>query len=333
MQKFNIMLTCAVLLLPAAALAKPKENQTICEYPTRYGEIRTASSLDEVPREARSIARCHPANQNTNLARPEDIKLDGNQREERIVSSVGEIQLRWPRKVESLFGRTPLRAMTDAANTVSRAVKNSALPNSVQSLRLEWKVVFMDESMPQSQIPTDLVTNCHPGWMTPPANIYIVAQRVAGGCGGAKSTTSVADSTLAQVLVHEMGHAVEAYMLEGKGSFDRVRAEGFATWWERYASNYSSILNSHDISRLQFAAAKSAIKKSPSSFRFGGSFEDYARASMYFSAITQPRGIQGLVDVYGAIKSKGLDLLPAIYSEMNWDDRRLQAEITTLLDK
>ena len=34
--------------------------------------------------------------------------------------------------------------------------------------------------------------------------------RVAGGCGGGKMSTAVADSQLAEVLIHEMGHAIVA---------------------------------------------------------------------------------------------------------------------------
>ena len=320
----------ALSLLPDAAFAKPKEKE-ICLYPTRSGEVRQASSLDDVPRESRAYARCGPANQNSNLAKPDEIKLNGNVRVEQINSSIGTIKLRWPRSVESLFGRTPLRATTDTAKTVSRAVKNNAFPTHVQNLNLEWNVIFLDENLPEGQIPTTLVTNCHPGWMTPPANIYIVAQRVAGGCGTQRSTTSVADSMLADVLLHEMGHAVEFYLLDKHNSNDRVRAEGFATWWERYASQYSSILNQREIEARQFEAARYSFKQNPGALRFQGSFEDYSRASMFFTVISGPRGLPGLMDVYKQMNERGTAFIPAILSEMNWDDRRLQKEIEQAL--
>ena len=41
------------------------------------------------------------------MAQPEDVKLKGTVRKESISSSIGHIELRWPRKVELLFGRTP----------------------------------------------------------------------------------------------------------------------------------------------------------------------------------------------------------------------------------
>jgi hypothetical protein len=322
-----------LLLFPLSAAAKPKEAAIVCDYLTQYGEMRQAPSLNEVPRASRAQARCRPANQNQLLAKPDDIKLQGSQRVENIVSPLGDIKLRWPRKVESLFGRTPLRAMTDAARTVNRAIKNAAFPANIQNLNLTWNVVFMDESLPEGQIPTNLVTDCHPGWMTPPANIYIVAQRVAGGCGGQRSSTSVADATLAQVLVHEMGHAVEYYMLRQNSSFDRVRAEGFATWFEGYASQYSSILNSREIQRQQFDAARSSFRHNPGQFDFSGTFEDYSRASMYFTAVVAARGLSGLIELYQQMNSSGMDLLSAISATTHWDNRRLQKEIADLLAK
>jgi len=325
---FALFAATILEVFPAAANAKPNE---VCVYQTRAGELRQAESLREVPREYKSSAQCGQSKENNYLAKPEEIKLDGNIRTEILNSTVGTIRLRWPRKVESLFGRTPLRAMTDAANTLGRALKNNAFPIRIQNLNLEWNVVFMDESMPQGQIPTSLVTNCHPGWMTPPANIYIVAERVAGGCGSARSSTSVADSTLSQVLIHEMGHAAEYYLLDQKGSMDRVRAEGFATWFERYASQYSSILNGSQISAQHFQAARYSFRENPGAWQFQGTFEDYARASLYFSAMMSPRGLQGLSDVYELMRSKNLSLVPAILTEFSWDEKRLAHEIEQVL--
>lgn len=330
MRHLGMLTLAASALFTGSALAAPKAAEQ-CFYRTSSGEIRSAASRDDVPYQFRSTAQCRPAQQNERLAKPNEITLDGSQRSETITSPLGDIHLRWPRKVEGLFGRTPLRAMVDAANTVSRALKNNALPSELQNLRLSWDVVFMDESMPEGQIPTSLITNCHPGWMTPPANIYIVAQRVAGGCGGQRSTASVADATLAQVLVHEMGHAVEFYLLQKRAAGERMRDEGFATWFERYASQYSSMLNAREITRSQFAAAERSFAASPTVLNFQGTYEDYARASLYFSAMTAPRGLQGLVDVYKVIMEKNLDLVTAIKTALSWDDKRLERELHEVL--
>lgn len=320
------------LVVIDSASAKPGAPEQ-CFYLTKSGEFKTSASRDEVPYDYRKDAKCQPLKENTRLVKPDEVTLSGNQRTERISSPLGEILLRWPRKVESLFGRTPLRAMTDAANTVSRALKNGALPSELQNLSLKWNVVFMDENMPEGQIPSSLVTNCHPGWMTPPANIYIVAQRVAGGCGSQRASASVADATLSQVLVHEIGHAVEFHLLKGRGPMERMRAEGFATWFERYASQYSGILSPREITDSHFAAAEHSFRASPTSFQFTGTFEDYSRASIYFSAITGPRGLQGLVEVYEAITNSSLPLTVAIEKVLNWDERRLTKELSETLRK
>lgn len=329
---------CSPLIQAVSAETKSAEinkaeARQICLYSSSPGKYQQVNSLTEVPSEFRKSAKCFEANKSETLAKPEDIKLQGTLRVERINSALGQMELRWPRKVETLFGKTPLRAMTDAANTVSRALKNPALPVFIQNIDLPWQVVFMDDTELNSQIPLSLVANCHPGWMTPPANIYIVSQRVAGGCGGQKVATQVADSTLSQVLVHEMGHAVEFYLLKQRAPLDRVRAEGFATWFERFAAENSSLLNARQISEQQFFAAAQSVKNTPGVFTFSGSFEDYARASMYFTAISRPRGVSGISEVYAAMSDEGLDFFSAIKQELNWDEKRLNKEVKEAIER
>lgn len=84
---------------------------------------------------------------------------------------------------------------------------------------------------------------------------------------------------------------------------------------------------------MQFEAARYAIQKSPDRFVFGGSFEDYARASMYFGAASEQRGIQGIMEVYQLINSKGLDFIPAILQVTSWDEKRLEREVVDLARK
>jgi hypothetical protein len=127
--------------------------------------------------------------------------------------------------------------MADAARTIARIISKPAFPAEVRRLKFDWQVIFMDGKLPETQIPEVLARSCHPGWMTPPANIYIVAQRVAGDCGGGQEQVPrVADSTLAAVLVHEIAHAIEYHLLGPAFGGDRMRAEGFATWFTDYAS-------------------------------------------------------------------------------------------------
>jgi len=261
------------------------------------------------------------------LAAPDEIELGPSIRREYMSSSVGRIDLRWPRSAERLFGRTPERAMADAARAVSRALRRGGFPPQLNNLQIEWNVVFMDENMPPRQIPIYLLTNCHPGWMTPPANIYIASTRAAAGCGPSSGTsTEVADSQLAQLLIHEMAHVIEHELLQESFGGDRMRAEGFASWFEYYAAGSSSIIDASKIDEQQKQLAIQHFNHSPDTFRFAGSPHDYARASMYFRAVVDRRGVTGLMDVYKIIKEKKVDFLTAVKESLYWSNERLHQE-------
>ena len=340
-----------LLLLPAAAAAD--RGSEVCVFRSDRGEVKQVDSIRKVPRELREQAQCFameapsekgrasrsaPSGKTTRgaaggdqMASPDQVALEGNIREEDIGTPIGRIKLRWPRSAETLFGRTPLRAMTDAARTVSKAIRANSFPNYIQDMNMEWQVVFMDADLPETQIPAYLRTNCHPGWMTPPANIYIVADRIAGGCSGSHSTASVADSQLTEVLVHELGHAVEYFMLKYSAEHDRMRAEGFATWFEIYAANYSSVLNRSELQRRTYDSARRAVRRDPNSFTFTGSGEDYARASMFFSAIEDRQGVNGVVQVYQSMVNNRLDFFGAVQKELLWDKSKLNDEVIKLL--
>lgn len=311
-------------------------DKQLCQYIDAQGKLTLVDSEQKVPASLRSSARCFtlapsansPKSSSDNLASPEELTLKGSVREENMLSSVGHIKLRWPRSVEVLFGRTPQKAMAEAAQTVSRALRQGGFPTSIQSLSLDWQVVFMDADLPATQIPSYLIHNCHPGWMTPPANIYIVAQRVTSGCSGARAVASrVGDVQLTQVLIHEMGHAVEYQLFEGLKNFDRMRSEGFATWFEDYASDYSSIVPHGQAKERTLALARQSLKHSATEFNFQGSAEDYSRAALYFMAVVDRRGISGLMDVYRTMQQQNLSFVDAIKERFNWTDKQLQKEI------
>jgi len=316
------------LFLKETALA----NDMTCIYKDSKGGIKQVNSKDDVPYDQRKTAKCFKNKQSSYLAKPQDITLKGNLRREDINTSLGRMKIRWPRKAETFFGRTPMRAITDVAETVARALKTSAFPSHIQDIDTEWQIVFLDSNIPESQIPARLVKNCHPGWMTPPANIYIVSQRVAGLCGKQQKTKSVADADLAEVLLHEFGHAIEYQLLRRQFSGDRARAEGFATWFEMFASRYSSILSQSQIRRKTYKYARKAIQQNPS-YHFSGSAGDYARASMYFEAVVKKNGVNGLMRVYKEIAKKGTPFISAIDKELHLKPKKLQKEILKLLNK
>lgn len=318
------------ILLSSVSFAESQKSN-VCIYTTAKGRVEQVNSLEDVPDCYKKTAKCFIDNQR--MAKPDEIRLEGTVRSEEIVSTVGKIHIRWPRKIETLFGRTPVRAMADAANTVGRVLKNPAFPTRLQNLNIEWNVVFLDDNMAEKQIPTYLVTNCHPGWMTPPANIYIVGQRVAGGCGGRVSSTSVADADLTEVLLHEMGHAVEYYLLGTMQNSDRKRAEGFATWFANFAAESSTILNPAEVKKKYFLAGKYAVLKDPETFQFAGTFEDYSRASLVFFTIVSARSLRDLMEVYQYVASKQVEFDQAVSAVLHWDTKRLNKEILTFIQK
>jgi len=167
--------------------------------------------------------------------------------------------------------------------------------------------------------------------MTPPGNIYIVSQRVAGGCFGKTSKRKVADSELAEVLIHEIGHAVEFALLGDRFGGDRMRAEGFATWFESFASDYSSVIRRGHAKAKHFAIAREWYKRSNGPFTFSGTAYDYARASLYFHAVTKRRGVRGLMQTYELMLKDRIGLVPAIQKRTGWSDKRLAKEMQKLV--
>ena len=333
----------------------------LCLYTSEDGRTHQVNSRAEVPAEKRSSATCienksykknsrprrsapqyttgnyqrrkkrnSAGRANSHLAAPGDIELRGTVRRESMPSSIGRIELRWPRKIEKLFGRTPVRAMAEAARAVSRAVKKPGFPLHVQRLDIDWEVVFLDADLPTTQIPTYLISNCHPAWMTPPSNIYVVGQRVVAGCGNsARPSTSVADSRLAEVLIHEIGHAVE-YQLDRKPG-ERARREGFATWFEAYVAEFSPLVDKRKITANTYARARQSFRMSPNQFHFSGSSFDYARASLYFFAIERKKRVMGVMEVYDLMREENLDFFSAVEKRMGWNRREFEEEVRKIV--
>ena len=307
--------------------------ETVCVYFDKYGRQQQSKNLQNVPKQFRDTASCFEkidTSANTQLAKPAEVDIGKSVRRETVSTSLGEIQLRWPRSVEPLFGRTPLRAMTEAASAVGRFLRAPGFGSSLNNPDIDWQVVFIDEKLPEKQIPAYLISNCHPGWMVPPANIYIVSQRIISGCGTQQLSGQVADAELMKVLLHEMGHAIEFELLNRRQNPSRALAEGFATWFEQEAAEYSPLVRGGESRQQNFAWAKESIRVSPDNFKFDGSAYSYARASLYFTAMQERGSIEKVNSVYQQYAS-GKDFSEAVNSVFGWDSKRFDSEANSLV--
>ncbi len=323
--KFYIILLASFLLTSGAHAER-------CIYTNSQGQKREVQGQKLIPKQYLANAFCEQSSAPQQiLADPKDLELEGNLRTESIATSLGRMELRWPREVEKLFGRTPVRALADAARTSKMFVNLSGFRPEVRSIDLDWQVVFMSEKLPTAQIPQYLVDNCHPGWMLPPAKIYLVAERIVNGCGGKTFKPGyVADADLMKVLLHEIGHVVEFQILGQKQNRERAWAEGFASWFEQESAEYSSAIPKGEVRNFYKNLAIKAIYNSPDRFVFEGSAGDYARASMFYQAVVSRGSLAHLMDIYDYQKS-GQSFFQAINSRMSWSEQSLVQEVNKYL--
>jgi hypothetical protein len=326
----------SVIALPARA-----DSSQHCVYLDRSGNLHQVTSLDRVPEDYRNNARCLKqvvVKPQEVLAKPQELDLGSTVRREELSTSMGRISLRWDRGVEQEFGRPPHRAVSDAMDTVNTFLRRAGVvPHKLIPPHLtEWNVVVMDQNLPSNQIPSYLVNNCHPGWMTPPANVYLVGQRVAVGCGNnTVRNPQFADVELARVVIHEIGHVVEYHLLNGSMGHDRGRAEGFAAWFEQAASEYSDLIPRGSTSGRYMAMARSALNQGYSfSQPFRGTGLDYAVQSLLFFAIAERKGLDEIISIYETyVQQSHTDFRTAAQQVTRWSDTQLEREMRAVVDK
>jgi hypothetical protein len=158
--------------------------------------------------------------------------------------------------------------------------------------------------------------------MIPPSQIYIIADFISPDC----APNGVADAVLTQVLLHEMGHAVE-YVLLGGGQMDgdRQRAEGFASWFEQYSADFASVIPSGSVKSFYRGLAAQGLA-APSA-GFSGTPQDYAVAALAFQAIVDRKGVHGLMQVYSQMRERALPMMTAVEQELGWDSKEFEREV------
>ncbi len=333
---------------------------SLCTYEDDTGVYRTAETREKVPEEYRSSARCRKqststttssnqsspaprskkeeaalrsllidlvkAEQDKSLRKPKDVRLFGEVQEEKVSTKLGMMQVRWSKESERYFRKSPVTTVGDVAFLISQALLHDGFAQYRRGFLSNWQIVFLSEHSLRGQVPADMIENCHPGWMTPPANIYIVADRIAGSCGAKKlgSYSTRADSMLFEVLLHEFAHAVDYRILEERFYFNRPRSEGFATWFQVYARTKSSDLREEAIA-LRNGLNQFALNgfRSALTGRIDKEALQYGGGSMMYFALEERFGSAVVLRVHRRMVRDLLTFQQAVEQETGWDGREL----------
>ena len=316
---FAIVTVGAVQLLGGNASA-----QSQCVYADDQGNILSAPSIKEVPSRFRSKAACKDS-QPLSIPKADEVDLRGGVRSSSFGTPLGTMDVRWPRQVERCFGKSPSRAISEAASAVNRALRNGRFDEKMKYARRDWSLVLIDRASAVSQFPMQLSLGGHPGFMVPPNQIYIVVDFISPNC----QPSGDVDALLTQVLLHEMGHVLE-FSLLGESGFaaDRKRAEGFAAWFEGYSSKFSSAIPRGRVQETYRTMVQS--QSGVGSQQFSGSGQDYAIASLEFEAIVARKGVSGLMEVYETMSTSRCSFYDALYKKFGWDQKDLQREVKNL---
>ena len=310
-------------MLLYAVVAEPARAQESCVYADEQGNIRSTSALKGVPSRYRAKAVCRSSEPRV-IPKTEDVEIRGASRSDSFSTPLGTMDVRWPRSAEKCLGRSPTRAISEAATAVNRALRNARFNESIKRERRDWSLVFIDRASAVSQFPMALSLGGHPGFMVPPNQIYMVVDYISPNCAASGDV----DALLTQVLLHEMGHVLEFALLSGKGGDDRKRAEGFAAWFEGYSSKFSSTIPKGSVqARYRSLMRSQGGVGSPA---FEGSGEDYAIASLEFEAIVSRKGVSGLMSVYETMAQDRCSFYEALNKRFGWDRKDLQHEVKQL---
>ncbi len=310
-----------LLILLTFLFSSPAFSEKECFLISKKGEVKKVKSTYK----GAGVVRCFKKKEL--LSSPSKVVIKGNIRKEHFSTSLGKVFLRWDRASEKYFRRTPYRAVVDSAKAVSIALRSKGFSSFFRNKTINWDIVFFSEKSRPQGIPLSLLESCHPGWMTPPANIYIASAIIAKGCntGGSNVPKKVAEERLTRVIIHEMGHVVEYYLLEGK-NFNRAQSEGFATWFESYVAGFTPALSKEKIIRELVSLAGI-----PSKGGFSGTIVDYAKASIPFLVIEKEKGIYGIKKVYKRMRESSISLEEAVKEAFYWSKKDFNKKINKFI--
>jgi len=267
------------------------------------------------------------------MARPGEISLGVLERSESLSSPLGAVDIRWARSAEVMFGTSPERAVLESMRAVKRTLYSLGIDQSDLGDISRWEMVFVDKDLKSSELPRELLERCHPAWMTPPSNLYFVANRIAGGCSGKELFDRArADAEMTEVILHEIGHVIEYMLLKKKINPDVPHAEGFATWFTSVATDYTPFFRRGQLKREQLELAAVSAANGVGAGGFKGTENDYVVASLPYHAVYHRLGAQGIKELYRELEA-GAPMLEALEQGVDWSPVKLKEEIINTLNK
>ena len=91
-------------------------------------------------------------------------------------------------------------------------------------------------------------------------------------------------------------------------------------------AQYSSLLSESKEKRQIDDAARISVQNRPGTFVFTPDWYGYSRASLYFRAIADRKGVRGIMEVYESMRANQLNFFPAVEKEMSWNRERFEKE-------
>jgi hypothetical protein len=321
-------LICAAIaltfsLLPSASAQQHLSEQ--CIYRDHRGVITVTNRRESIPDNLRAQASCHSRTVETSRSSP-TVALDNNKTQDLIKlskratfnSPLGVVELQWDES--TFFEQSAQSSVISAWRAATKTLSQKHFPLLTRFSNYNWKVFILSGKSEQLHN-LKALGGCHPGWMTPPATIFIASTSLATRCGTHHFTPSQAQDELTRVLLHELGHAVEFQLLGRPGTNDRFHSEGFAELFSTLALELYDPLKGKAIKLSLLREAQAIFRSSWSPKQdFKGSAEDYRRVFGMMSALIELKGLRRLIDIYEELKASRAPFLEVVRTHVGWSE-------------
>ncbi len=312
------------IALPSDLIAEDNRDMQ-CLYADDRGRIVAVAKESSIPQRFKQNARCI----RRTLKASSQVELPGLERQGEFATPLGRMKVRWPRSAEQIIGTSPEKLVVEAAQAIKKFLVAYDVGIDTIQFSRQWNVLFYDDRVSSKDVPMTLVDNCHPGWMVPPGEISIVAERAVAGCGGSRPVGSrESDLALIRVLIHEFAHAIEYELLGSPATHDRARAEGFASWIESKAfDNVQGATKGMVRAEMQRRACTERSLTLEDFSRFNGSALSYAKASQLFEVVFRRQEIVGIRELYNMLKAGDAGWFSGTARQLRLSEAQLLAEL------